>query len=163
MPTTVVPHKKRGPAPTGKGRQVQVRLQPDLLAAVDAYAIDLGATADDQPMRPEAIRNLIVQALALRKLGRRFILRDAARMREMWAWEETIRNSETWKGKPEGAEAAVKRYWLTGGPDTGGSDWSGSEDEIRARQAEELERFIRFNFLWRVDPELARQVDWSRS
>ena len=107
MPTTVVPHKKRGPAPTGKGRQVQVRLQPDLLAAVDAYAIDLGATADDQPMRPEAIRNLIVQALALRKLGRRFILRDAARMREMWAWEETIRNSETWKGKPEGAEAAV--------------------------------------------------------
>ena len=47
--------KKRGPAPTGKGVQVVVRLQPAPLTALDAWA----AKQDDQPTRAEAIRRLV--------------------------------------------------------------------------------------------------------
>lgn len=49
---TVVPKKKRGPAPTGKGTQIQVRLQPDLLAALDQF---ISETKPDTS-RPEALR-----------------------------------------------------------------------------------------------------------
>lgn len=53
---TVVSRKgKRGPAPTGKGTPVMVRLQPDLLAWVDAERAKL----DPPPSRPEFIRQLI--------------------------------------------------------------------------------------------------------
>jgi hypothetical protein len=48
---TVVP-KKRGPAPTGKGVQVAVRLQPGLLAWLDAERAKL----TPEPSRPEMIR-----------------------------------------------------------------------------------------------------------
>jgi hypothetical protein len=34
---SVLAKKKRGPAPTGKGEQVFVRLQPDLLKPLDAW------------------------------------------------------------------------------------------------------------------------------
>lgn len=44
--------KKRGPAPTGKGVQVVVRLQPDLLSWLDAERAKL----DPEPSRPEMIR-----------------------------------------------------------------------------------------------------------
>lgn len=54
---SLVPKKRRGPAPTGKGVQVQVRLQPDDLAKLDRYI------ADRQPgmTRPEAIRECVRQ------------------------------------------------------------------------------------------------------
>jgi len=52
---TVITKKKRGPAPTGKGVLLGVRLQPPALAALDAW-ID---RQDDQPSRPEAIRRLV--------------------------------------------------------------------------------------------------------
>jgi hypothetical protein len=52
---TVLAKKRRGPAPTGKGVQVVVRLQPDPLAALDKWA----AKQSDQPTRAEAIRRLI--------------------------------------------------------------------------------------------------------
>lgn len=52
---TVTAQKKRGPAPTGKGVQVVVRMQPDLLAVVDAERAKL----DPQPTRPEFIRQMI--------------------------------------------------------------------------------------------------------
>jgi hypothetical protein len=52
---TVLAGKRRGPAPTGKGVQVVVRLQPDPLSALDKWALKQG----DQPTRPEAIRRLI--------------------------------------------------------------------------------------------------------
>lgn len=51
--------KKRGPLATGKGTQIQVRLQPDDLAAVDAWRDE----QDDSPSRPEAIRMLLRQSL----------------------------------------------------------------------------------------------------
>jgi hypothetical protein len=52
---TVLAKKKRGPAPTGKGTQVVVRLQPDPLAALDAWV----AKQKDKPTRAEAIRRLV--------------------------------------------------------------------------------------------------------
>ena len=53
---TVLTRKgKRGPAPTGKGTLIGVRLQPDLLAWVDTERAKL----DPEPSRPEFIRQLI--------------------------------------------------------------------------------------------------------
>jgi hypothetical protein len=52
---TVLAKKRRGPAPTGKGTHVGVRLQPDKLAALDAWA----SAQDDKPGRPEAMRRLM--------------------------------------------------------------------------------------------------------
>ncbi|WP_370656179.1 ribbon-helix-helix protein, CopG family [Paracoccus wurundjeri] len=46
---------KRGPAPTGWGTLVGVRLQPDLLEWLDAEC----AKQDDQPSRPEMIRRIL--------------------------------------------------------------------------------------------------------
>lgn len=43
---------KRGPAPTGKGTLVGIRLQPDLLSWLD----DERAKLDPEPSRPEIIR-----------------------------------------------------------------------------------------------------------
>jgi hypothetical protein len=54
---TVVPEKKkRGPAPTGKGTPVQVRLQPQQLKRLDAW---IATQPEPCPTRPEAIRTLI--------------------------------------------------------------------------------------------------------
>ena len=50
---------KRGPPPTGKGTLVGVRLQPELLAALDDWA----ASRNDGLGRPEAIRRLLKVAL----------------------------------------------------------------------------------------------------
>lgn len=49
--------KKPGPAPTGKGTLIGVRLQPDMLTALDKFAAEQSAT------RPEAIRQLLRDAL----------------------------------------------------------------------------------------------------
>jgi hypothetical protein len=56
---TLITRKRRGPAPTGKGTLVGVRLQPGQLGTLDAWI----ARQDDQPSRPEAIRRLLGQAL----------------------------------------------------------------------------------------------------
>jgi hypothetical protein len=53
--------KKRGPPATGKGEPILVRLQPAQLAALDAWI----ARQDAQLSRPEAIRRLLEQALAV--------------------------------------------------------------------------------------------------
>lgn len=51
---TVQPQKrKRGPAPTGKGTPVQVRIQPPELKALDTW---LAGQPEPRPSRPEAIR-----------------------------------------------------------------------------------------------------------
>lgn len=57
---TVIAKKRKGPAPTGKGTPVMVRLQPEQLAALDAWIErrELPVT------RPEAIRALLRQVLA---------------------------------------------------------------------------------------------------
>ena len=53
--------KKRGPPATGKGEPILVRLQPAQLADLDAWI----ARQDAQLSRPEAIRRLLEQALAV--------------------------------------------------------------------------------------------------
>lgn len=52
---TLVTPKRRGPAPTGKGQQVVVRLQPDDLELLDLWiaANDLGIS------RPDAMRRIL--------------------------------------------------------------------------------------------------------
>lgn len=118
-----------------------------------------------EPQRPEAIRQLVVQALALRGAGRQFVIRDAPALRDLFAQEEQIRRSEFWKGKPDGMEAAIKRLWRTGAYDTGGESWphDAPDAETKARLAEELDQAIRFDLIWSADPDLARQIDWRRS
>ena len=49
------PKKRRGPAPTGKGTPIQVRLQPSQLAALDGWI----AKQDAPVTRPEAIRAMM--------------------------------------------------------------------------------------------------------
>lgn len=56
---SVITKKRRGPAPTGKGTLIGVRLQPDQLGKVDAWRQD----QDDKPSRPEAIRRLVEKSL----------------------------------------------------------------------------------------------------
>ena len=51
---TLISKKRRGPAPTGQGTPVLVRLQPDQLASIDAFI----ANEPDTPNRPEALRRL---------------------------------------------------------------------------------------------------------
>ncbi len=57
--TRTLQPKKRGPKPTGIGVPVQVRLQPDLLASLDAFLAD----EPGHLTRPEAIRKLIDDGL----------------------------------------------------------------------------------------------------
>jgi hypothetical protein len=59
--TSATPPKKRGPPATGKGEPILVRLQPAQLAALDAWI----GRQDAQLSRPEAIRRLVEQALAV--------------------------------------------------------------------------------------------------
>jgi hypothetical protein len=59
--TSVVPKKRRGPPPTGKGIQVGERWHPSELAAIDAW---IAASNDKTLTRAHAIRRLV--ALGLR-------------------------------------------------------------------------------------------------
>jgi hypothetical protein len=52
---TVVSKKRRGPAPTGKGTPVTVRLQPDDLELLDTWIVAAGGDVS----RPEAIRRIL--------------------------------------------------------------------------------------------------------
>lgn len=56
---TVITRKgKRGPAPTGKGVLIGLRLQPDLLEWLDTERAEL----DPEPSRPEMIRRILENA-----------------------------------------------------------------------------------------------------
>jgi hypothetical protein len=56
---TVIPKKRKGPAPTGKGTPVMVRLQPADLELLDLWI----AAHDGQATRPEAVRRIIRQVV----------------------------------------------------------------------------------------------------
>jgi hypothetical protein len=60
---TVITQKRRGPAPTGKGTLLGVRLQPPQLAALDAWSNKQGASMT----RPEAVRRLVELGLKGKK------------------------------------------------------------------------------------------------
>ena len=57
---TVITKKRKGPPPTGKGTLIGVRLQPDMLTAVDAWR---DAQPAPKPSRPEAVRRLLAEKL----------------------------------------------------------------------------------------------------
>jgi hypothetical protein len=63
--TSVVPKKKRGPKPTGKGIQVGERWHPTELAAIDAW---IASSSDKTLTRAHAIRRLV--AIGLKAKGR---------------------------------------------------------------------------------------------
>jgi hypothetical protein len=57
---SVIPRKKRGPPPTGKGTPIVVRIQPRQLSTLDTWI-----KQQDAPLsRPEAVRRLIEKGLA---------------------------------------------------------------------------------------------------
>ena len=58
--TAVVPKKKRGPPPTGKGVQVGERWHPSELAAIDAW---IASSSDKTITRAHAIRRLVALGL----------------------------------------------------------------------------------------------------
>ena len=53
---TLKPRKKRGPPPTGHGTPVQVRMHPELLAALDA---EIERHPEPKPTRPEMVRRIL--------------------------------------------------------------------------------------------------------
>jgi hypothetical protein len=55
--------KLRGPLPTGKGEQVVVRLQPPLMAAIDAWVTE---QPDPRPTRAEALRRFAAKGLKVK-------------------------------------------------------------------------------------------------
>lgn len=55
---------KRGRPATGKGAPVTVRLQPDMLAALDVL---IDRSPDPKPSRPEAVRQILAAALHKRR------------------------------------------------------------------------------------------------
>jgi hypothetical protein len=60
---TGLPRKKRGPKPTGKGHQIQVRMLPGLLGPLDKWRSE---QPDPKPTRPEAIRHMVKIFLGLK-------------------------------------------------------------------------------------------------
>lgn len=64
---TVITKKRRGPAPTGKGTFIGVRLQPGDLDALDQH---IAAQPEPRPSRPEAIRRVLAEGLNRSAQGR---------------------------------------------------------------------------------------------
>lgn len=58
---TLITKKRRGPKPTGIGQLIGVRLQPEAVAALDAWIKE----QKDRPSRPEAIRRLLREMLGI--------------------------------------------------------------------------------------------------
>jgi hypothetical protein len=58
---SVIKKKRRGPAPTGKGTLIGVRIQPDQLKTLDNWI----AKQREHRSRPEAIREILERALKL--------------------------------------------------------------------------------------------------
>lgn len=81
-------------------------------------------------------------------------------LREM---EHAIRNSQFWRRKPKGADTAIRRLYLTGAGDCGGSSWpsDATQEEVDAGIAADREQEQKFKALWKYDPELARSIDWG--
>lgn len=83
--------RKRGPAPTGKGQLLGVRLHDDILSPLDDFIDLLGGDVS----RPEAVRQ---------------ILRDALHVRDAAAPAATLTADE---------DAAINAYYASGAPGVG--------------------------------------------
>jgi hypothetical protein len=78
--TSVVPKKRRGPAPTGKGVQVGERWHPSELAAIDAW---IASSPDKSLTRAHAIRRLVALGLKAKPQGGRSSESQKLRAREL--------------------------------------------------------------------------------
>jgi Arc/MetJ-type ribon-helix-helix transcriptional regulator len=79
----VIPRKKTGPAATGKGEPVVVRMHQPQLEALDAW---IAQQETPFPSRPEAVRRLVELALANSKKQRaRYSEKIAAKAMELAA------------------------------------------------------------------------------
>jgi hypothetical protein len=106
---TVITKKRRGPPPTGKGTLVGVRLQPDLLAPIDAWA----AAQEDEPGRSEAIRRLVELGLTV-KTPARPVNKPGRRLRAQELATKAIEKIVDSAAAPE--ERVQRRRQLTKGP-----------------------------------------------
>src|SRR3954451_7931035 len=62
---TVKTRKRRGPAPTGKGHFLGLRVQPELMTALDAW---IERHPDPKPTRSDAVRAIMTDHLAAHRL-----------------------------------------------------------------------------------------------
>jgi hypothetical protein len=109
---TVITKKRRGPAPTGKGTLVGVRLQPERLVAVDAWIAKQAA-----PMtRPEAIRAMLdaVLVIVAKEPGEKPAKKAARSARATELAAKAIDGMIDPSAPPE--ERAQRRRRLTKGP-----------------------------------------------
>jgi hypothetical protein len=60
---TVIPRRRPGPVPTGKGQPVVVRMQPTALEMLDHWI----KKQKEPHTRPEAIRRLVERGLKVKK------------------------------------------------------------------------------------------------
>jgi hypothetical protein len=108
--TGVVPKKRRGPPPTGKGIQVGERWHPSELAAIDAW---IASSPDKTITRAHAIRRLV--ALGLRvKTPAQPIGKPGQRLRAQELATKAIEKIIDPAAAPE--EQAQRRRRLTKGP-----------------------------------------------
>jgi hypothetical protein len=98
---TVVTKKRRGPAPTGKGTQLGLRLQPPTLSQLDAW---ISAQPEPRPSRPEAVRLLLQRGLQPEQAG------ETLRAAYERLWREIIQDAQD-PDKPE-EERAVEQAML---------------------------------------------------
>ena len=106
---TVLAKKRRGPAPTGIGVQVVVRMQPAPLSALDSWA----AKQTDKPTRAEAIRRLVAFGLKV-KTPAKPVSKPGRRLRAQELATKAIEKIIDPSAPPE--ERAQRRRRLTKGP-----------------------------------------------
>jgi hypothetical protein len=106
---TVITKKRRGPAPTGKGTLVGVRMQPAELTDLDDWI----KQQDDQQTRPQAIRRLVELGLKV-KTPARPIGKPGRRLRAQELAAKAIEKIIDPSTPPE--ERAQRRRRLTKGP-----------------------------------------------
>jgi hypothetical protein len=104
---TVITQKRRGPAPTGVGTLVGVRLQPDQLADLDSWI----KRQDAERTRPEAIRRLVEIGLGSSKVARSQERSDSPTARDLAAVQIDRLTDST---VPAEEQASRKRRLLKG-------------------------------------------------
>jgi hypothetical protein len=108
--TSVVPRKKRGPAPTGKGTQIGERWHPSELAAIDAW---IASSTNKTITRAHAIRRLVELGLKV-KTQARPVSKPGRRLRAQELATKAIEKIIDPSAPPE--ERAQRRRRLTKGP-----------------------------------------------
>ncbi|RJG43727.1 hypothetical protein D3Y55_05270 [Mesorhizobium sp. DCY119] len=164
---TVIARKKRGPAPTGKGELIGVRIHPKLWSALDEARHE--CSEEELPSRPEMIRRILHSWLIENsfmsspdEVLARLKMRSDEALLSARNVESRIRASSFLDA--DGVEDAVKTLYRDGGR-CGGSDWpsDASSEEIAIQLAAETALNRAFDEMWERDSELARRIDWPRA